>query len=132
MNNRSDHAVFLFGEAERGQLCTPLLFHSLEQLAATLGNPPQDSSGIDYAVQTLLYGRDLLFYRVEQEGYSISQYMQGLKLLQNREIRTSLSAICMPGVGQPEVIDAGISACAFYKSVLVLTPKDLYDYFTAN
>ena len=124
------HTVFLFGEAEKGDFCLPLACSSLPQLADTLGNPPGESKGILYAVQALLYGRDLLFFRVKEEGFSVQDYMKGLKLLQSKEISLPLSAICMPGMGDTIIIDATKAVCQQHKSFLIIDEKDLYDYLT--
>ncbi len=122
--------VFLFGEAEKGDFCTPLLLKSLPQLAETCGNPPAESLGILYAVQALLYERDLIYFRVKEEGFSVSDYMRGLKLLENQNLFHNLSAICMPGVGDAEIIDASCSVCSLHKSFLITSEKDLYDFLT--
>jgi len=124
------HTIFLFGEAEKGDFCLPLICHSLSQLADMLGNPPGESKGILYAVQALMCGRDLLFFRVKEEGFSTQDYMKGLKILQNREISHQLSAICMPGMGNATIIDATQTVCHLYKSFLIIEEKDLYDYLT--
>lgn len=126
------HTIFLFGEAEKGDFCTPLICKSLPQLADTLGNPPEESLGILYAVQALLYERELIFFRVKEEGFSTQDYMRGLKLLQNKEITPHLAAICMPGVGDVEIIDATNPVCSLHKSSLIITEKDLYDYLTSS
>ena len=122
--------IFLFGEAEKGEFCTPLLCKSLPQLAETFGNPPEESLGISYAVQALMYERELIFFRVKEEGFSIPDYMRGIHLLKNKEVFTQLSAICMPGVGDAEIIDATNPICSLYHSLLITTEKDLYDYLT--
>ncbi|MGE5196063.1 MAG: hypothetical protein ACM3JI_01885 [Anaerolineae bacterium] len=122
--------IFLFGEAEKGAFCTPFLCKSLPQLADTFGNPPEESEGIIYGVQTLLYERELIYFRVKEEGFSIQDYMRGLKLLEQKQITIEISAICMPGVGDSEIIDAGSTICSLYNSFLVITQKDLYDYLT--
>src|SRR5580704_11507653 len=93
------HTVFLFGEAERGDFCTPLLCKSLPQLAETFGNPPEESLGLIYAVQALMFERELIYFRVKEEGFSIADYMRGIRLLKNKETYHGLTAICMPGVG---------------------------------
>ncbi len=124
------HTIFLFGEAEKGDYCIPCLCQSLPQLSDLLGNPPGESKGILYAVQALMYGRDLLFFRVKEEGFSTQDYMKGLKLLQNQEVSHSLSAICMPGMGNATIIDATQAICYLYKSFLIIEEKDLYDYLT--
>lgn len=123
--------IFLFGEAEKGEFCTPLVCKSLPQLAETLGNPPEDSRGILYAVQTLLYDRELIFFRVKEEGFSTDDYMRGLKLLQDKKAFSPLSAICMPGVGDGQIIDASSPVCSLHRSCLIIDEKDLYDYLTS-
>lgn len=123
-------AVFLFGEAEKGEFCTPLYCRNLVSLLERLGNPPQESQGIYYAVQTLLYQRELVFFRVREEGFSADDYLCGMKLLKNQDIDYTFDAIYMPGVGNKEIIDAAIPICRDYKSLLVITEKDLYDYLT--
>lgn len=122
--------IFLFGEAERGEMCTPLYFKNLAHLAEKLGNPPPESMGIHYAVQTLMYKRDLIFFRVREEGFSQEDYMKGIRLLKARGIAHALDAIYMPGVGDDEIIEASSSLCQIYMSFLVITEKDLYDYLT--
>jgi hypothetical protein len=122
--------IFLFGEAEKGEFCTPLLCKSLPQLAETFGNPPEESLGIMYAVQALMYERELIFFRVKEEGFSVSDYMRGIHLLKNKDAFRELSAICMPGVGDAEIIDATNPICSLYRSFLITTEKDLYDYLT--
>lgn len=124
----SRRTVFLFGEAEKGEFCTPLLCRSLPQLVDTLGNPPEESLGILYAIQTLMYDRDLIFFRVKEEGFSTEDYLRGLKLLQQKLIQFELGAICMPGVGDKEIINATSPICHLHKSFLILNEKDLYDY----
>ena len=123
-------AIFLFGEAERGEFCTPLLCRSLPQLAETFGNPPGESLGILYAVQALMYDRELIFFRVKEEGYSVPDYMRGIRLLENKDTFHDLAAICMPGVGDAEIIDATSPICSLYRSLLITAEKDLYDYLT--
>ena len=120
--------ICLFGEAEKGDFGCPIFCRSLAHLADSLGNPPQESLGIFYAIQALLYQRELLFCRVREEGFSTKDYMQGLKHLQNQT--SKLQAIVIPGVGDTEIIEAALSTCSLYKSLLILTEKDLYDYLT--
>jgi len=120
--------VFLFGEAERGEFGVPLICGSLPELCDVLGNPPEESQGISYAVQTLLYRRDLMFCRVREEGFSVNDYMQGFKSLTTEKWVPQLQAIIIPGVGDKEIVEAATHVCDLYKSVLVLTEKDLYDY----
>ncbi len=120
--------VFLFGEAEKGEFCIPHLLRTLPQLAETYGNPPPDTLGILYAVQALMYERELIYFRVQEEGFSVSDYMRGMKLLEDRQRVPRLAAICMPGVGDAGIIEASSHLCLVHRSFLILTEKDLYDY----
>lgn len=124
--------VFLFGEAEKGEYCTPLVCRALPQLAEKLGNPPEESLGIHYAIQAMLYERELIYYRVQEEGFSTEDYFKGLKLLQNTDADLKISAICMPGVGDAEILDATLAVCKQHKSVLLLNEQDYYDFLTAS
>jgi hypothetical protein len=122
------HTVFLFGEAEKGDYCTPVLCKSLPQLIDMLGNPPEESEGIFYAIQALLYERDLIYFRVKEEGFSTQDYMRGLKILKKKEAFPELSAIALPGVGDTDILDAMQPVCHLYQSFLIVTQKDLYDF----
>jgi len=124
------NTIFLFGEAERGEYCKPIYCSSLSQLLDFCGQPPEGSEGIDYAVQALMHEQPLIFFRVEQEGYSTADYLQGLKLLYKQELEVPLCALCMPGVGDSMIIDATIPVCHLHRLFLILTEKDLYDYLT--
>jgi hypothetical protein len=124
------HTMFLFGEAEKGDLRTPIVCKSLPQLSDTLGNPPADSKGIFYAVQALLYKRDLIYFRVSEEGFSVGDYMHGIKILRNKELPHPIDVICLPGVGDTEIIESATHVCTLHNSILILDEKDLYDYLT--
>jgi hypothetical protein len=124
--------VAVFGEAEKGQMHTPLLFHSLPELVDKLGNPPLESQGLLFGIQTLLYDRKLLFFRVEEEGFSINDYLTGLLFLQNKQRVDNLSAICLPGVGDEEIIEETKNICLLHNGLLITTEKDLYDYLTTS
>jgi hypothetical protein len=123
--------IALFGEAEKGDYKTAYLCRSLEELANSFGNPPVHSRGLDYAVQALLYRCQLLFIRVREEGFSEQDYFAGVHLLKIQEAIPSIMAICMPGVGNGEIINAVIPICQRYNSILVISEADLYDYITS-
>lgn len=127
-----DHLIFLFGEAERGEFCTPLPCRNLAHLAQTLGHPPEESEGISCAVQALLYERKLIYFRVREEGFSLSDYMKGIAILETGRLGCQVSAIAMPGVGDAQIIDASQLFCMRYHSLLILSPQDLYDYLTVK
>ncbi len=123
-------AIFLFGEAEKGEFCLPYCCRSLEQLSDTFGHPPSESLGIFFAIQALLLQRDCIFFRVKEEGFSLDDYFRGLKLLEKESFLHPILAIALPGVGNEHLIQAIGGVCSQKKSSLILTEKDLYDYLT--
>lgn len=132
MGNINKKRIFLFGASEKGALCTPLRFDSLSHLAEDLGQAPEDSIGIDYAVQTLLLDRELIFFRVREEGFAKEDYLRGVKLLYNHGEKLKLCAICIPGVGDKEIIESLAPVSKRLRSILILSEKDLYDYLTGS
>ena len=122
--------IFLFGEAEKGELCIPFACRSLSELAETFGNPPGESLGLIYAVQALMYERELIYFRVREEGFSTADYMKGIKFLEKKERVEGLTAICMPGVGDAAILQATTPICSRHRTLLITTEKDLYDYLT--
>ncbi|MCI0381686.1 MAG: hypothetical protein L0207_01345 [Chlamydiae bacterium] len=126
------HRMFLFGEAEKGELCTPIFCQNLLELSETVGNPTKTSMGVFFAIQTLLFERDLFFFRVKEEGFSVEDYLQGIKILRNKKNFKPLSAICIPGVGNADLIHQITQICNLYQSCLILSEKDFYDYLTTR
>lgn len=124
--------VFLFGEAEKGEFGVPFPCRSLPHLLETAGNPPEESLGIRYAIQALLYERSLIFCRVKEEGFSTKDYIQGCSLIKKGPFGPYLQALFLPGVGNQEIIEAALDICSLYNSLLVLTEQDLYDYLTSK
>lgn len=127
---RKVYTVAMFGEAEKGKYRTAYFCNTLPQLAEYLGHPPSQSRGLYYAVQTLLFKYNLIFFRVEEEGFSYQDYFLGLKMLETEKLFSDLAAICLPGVGDVEIIDAATPICLEYNSIIVTTESDLYDYLT--
>lgn len=124
-------AIALFGEAEKGDFSSLHQISSVPQLADYLGNPPEDSQAILLGIQTLLFNHPLLFIRVREEGFSEADYMRGLKLLETQGQALSIQALCLPGVGNPEIIHASRSVCKLHQSLLLISEQDLYDYLTS-
>lgn len=124
--------IALFGEAEKGEFETGYLCHTLEQLVENLGNPPEFSRGLYYAIQTLLYKHDLLFFRVREEGFSFHDYLYGLQLLDKQEVIRNITALYIPGVGDSKIIQCMIPFCYSHHSILITTESDFYDYITDN
>ncbi|MEM7175890.1 MAG: hypothetical protein AAF443_08225 [Chlamydiota bacterium] len=123
--------IALFGEAEKGELASPFFIQSLIQLNEELGNPPEESRGIDFAVQFLLYECALIYVRVEEEGFSSHQYTKGINLLIEHAQAPPLAAICLPGVGNENIISATKPLCELYNTLIITTERDLYDYLTS-
>lgn len=126
------NAIALFGEAEKGEYKTAYFLESLSQLAEYLGHPPPQSFGLHCAVQALLYHRNILFFRVREEGYSFPDYLSGLHLLEIQDFSFHILAICLPGVGSGEIIHAMTPFCHSHHSVMIVNESDLYDYLTES
>ncbi len=124
--------IFLFGEAEKGEFGIPIFCNSLPQLFDLLGNPPEETLGIPYAIQSLYYKEELIFCRVKEEGFSLKDYIKGLSLIRKKPLKSPIQAILIPGVGDKKIIEAAVDVCSLYQSLLVLTEKDLYDYLTSS
>ena len=125
--------VAMFGEAERGEFQTAYYCKTLEQLCSFLGEPPsKDCQGLDFAIQALLFQRGVIYFRVHEEGFSIQDYLKGLNFLEQKDLFPTISAICLPGVGDSQIIEATNPVCSLHRSLLVLTEHDLYDYLTYN
>ncbi len=116
--------IALFGEAEKGQLDTVYFCPSLTILFERLGEPPLDTRGLYFAVQTLLYRLPVLFFRVREEGVSVEDYFFGLRLLRNLDFR----ALFMPGATESMLIEEGTNLCLERKSLLIVSESDFYDY----
>lgn len=125
------HTVAILGAAEKGMFKTPHILQDLPQLIDCLGNPPPESSGLYFAIQALLFERTLIYFRVEEEGFGEVDYFAGFRALELAKI-PMLNAICLPGVGDPKILDASRELCRLYKSVLITTPQDLHDYLTSG
>lgn len=122
--------IALFGEAEKGRLDQPHVISELPQLLDLLGHPPPESRGLFFAVQSLLYEREVVFFRVREEGYSLDDYLRGLSLLKDKKQFQKLHALCLPGVGDIDLLDATQEICSVRKACLLVSETDLYDYLT--
>ncbi|MCY3974539.1 MAG: hypothetical protein OXF02_03220 [Simkaniaceae bacterium] len=124
-------SVALFGEAERGGFAIPTPVKTLPELRERLGDPPKDSVGLFLAVQFLLFRYDLTYIRVEEEGFSRGDYLRGMEELMKEERTEPVKSICLPGVGDPRIIDSTAKVCGRRRCLIVTTERDLYDYLTA-
>ncbi|MBA3723026.1 MAG: hypothetical protein H0W88_11600 [Parachlamydiaceae bacterium] len=128
--NKEIFTIAIFGEAEKGDYQAAYYCQNLVQLDEYFGNPPQTSRGLYYAVQALLFKRNIIFFRVREEGYSPQDYFQGLILLKQQLLIPQVNAICTPGVGNKEIIDAVLPICSHYHSIMITNESDFYDYLT--
>jgi hypothetical protein len=126
------YTIALFGEAERGEFHTAYFCQNLEQLDEYFGNPPPNSKGLFYAVQALLFKRNLIFFRVMEEGFSLQDYLIGVRLLEQQRLIPQLDAICIPGVGDPAVLNVLQPVFQQYHSILISNEADFYDYLTST
>jgi hypothetical protein len=124
------YTIALFGEAEKGEYHSAYFCNELQQLVDYFGNAPVNSRGLHFAVQALIYHRNLLFFRVQEEGFSLQDYQFGVNLLLKQRIISKIAAIYMPGVGNREIIKAATSLCPIYHSIFITTETDFYDYIT--
>lgn len=121
----------LFGEAEKGKLCQGILCQTLPQLIDIFGHPPPSSQGITIAIQTLLYGSQLIYFRVREEGYSHDDYLTGIREIGQSDWISKIAAFAIPGVGDEQIISAIMPLCAVHHSLLITSQADLYDYLTS-
>lgn len=127
------HTIALFGESQKGKFQTAYFCKTLVQLSDLLGEPPSnDCQGLSFAIQALLFEMGVVYFRVHEEGFSTQDYIKGLNFLENKSKFPEITAICLPGVGNAEIIEASIPICSLHKSLLVLTERDLYDYLTGK
>ena len=125
--------IALFGEAEKGVMNTAYYCKSLRELFDYLGEPPSDTHGLFFAVQSILHGMPLIYFRVHEEGVSFDDYVVGMRQL--RDCTTAfirLQALFLPGVGSNNLIEEGLVLCRERKSLLIVTESDFYDYMTES
>lgn len=124
------YTIALFGEAEKGEFSIPYFCTNLAQLADDLGHPPGQSRGLFYAIQALLYQRQLIFFRVREEGFSLSDYLRGISILKKATNAPLISALYLPGVGDAKILDPLSPICEQHHSILITNEEDFYDYLT--
>lgn len=123
-------SIALFGEAEKGSFQEALVCNKVTELLEFYGNPPPESFGLHYAIQAIMYDYQLVFFRVEQEGFSKKDYFNGIKILSESPLIKTICAICTPGVGDHTIIDALMPLCFEYHQILITNEADLYDYLS--
>lgn len=122
--------VAVFGEAEKGSFESAYLCSSLTDLYNNFGHGRDSPSGISLAVQAIMQGYDILFFRVKEEGFFIDSYFFGLHFLNTQTSLTNIIALALPGVGDFNIIEASLALCRKLKSLLLFSDQDLYDFLT--
>ncbi len=121
--------IAIFGESKEGPLKTLLLLRSLPNIVEIIGNPTETGLGVHMAIQAMLFGREVLFYRIEEEGFQRENYAFGCKLLETHPRKDDLAAIALPGVGDSTILSLAQKIIPS-GTILLLTEKDLYDFTT--
>lgn len=129
---RKELTIALFGEAEKGEFVIPQFYTSIPRLLEGVGHPPGSSLGIHFAIKALMHEQKLLFFRVKEEGFSMSDYSEGFWMIKKQPLTFELGAICAPGLGDGELVDEVASICRKRGSVLILSQQDLYDYLFSS
>lgn len=119
--------IALFGEAEKGAFHKGTLCDSLPQLQSMYGDPPPGTLGLFFAVQSLMFQYKLIFFRVEEEGYSLIDYMIGFRSLSESDLMKHVLAIGLPGVGDLHLLRAAQPIVDDYHPLLLTTERDLQD-----
>ncbi|MBI5274783.1 MAG: hypothetical protein HY860_07020 [Chlamydiales bacterium] len=124
-----DLNIVLFGESEKGSFQHIIVIDSITKLCDVLGNPPGESLGIGFAVQTLLFRNKVFYKRVEEEGFHTKDYHLGLKLITDYE--EPIDGIYMPGVGDKDLIQEAQEFCNKRHALLLINDRDFYDFLTS-
>jgi len=124
------HTIAIFGESERGSLEKLSYLNSLPSLVENLGQATENGRGVHMAIQAIMYQRDLIFFKVSEEGFNLEEYLAGFHLLESKSSDLNLAAIALPGVGDRNIIDRALTICEIQKSFLIIKEQDLYDFMT--
>ncbi len=122
--------IAIFGAAEKGRFSYPYICCHLTHLFQTFGIAPKDTAGLSHAIQHILRGGETLFFRVEEEGFSVKDYLTGLRYLEKQKMAQPIDALYLPGVGIEEILKKASALCKERGWLLVVEEKDLFDYFT--
>jgi hypothetical protein len=123
--------VMVFGESTKGAFSRLHRPRTVEDLANLLGQPPEGSHGLYLATQTVLLEHELLFWRVDEEGFSPQDYWLGAKMLAElSDQRITIDAVGLPGVGDWSIIESMQRALRGHHPLLLMSARDVYDYLS--
>ncbi|MEL7431913.1 MAG: hypothetical protein AAGI90_05210 [Chlamydiota bacterium] len=120
--------IALFGAAEKGKLAYPYLCKELLDLFHILGSPPEDTRGLRLAMQTILRGGQVWYFRVEEEGFSERHYESGFRYLEKERAKAPIDALFLPGVSDYLLVESAKKVCRKRNCLLVFEEGDLFDY----
>lgn len=126
------NGIVLFGEAEKGEFGKGYCCFKLEELADIFGNPPDESLGLFYATQSLLYHHPLVYFRVPEEGFSKDHYVDGIQILGGSPWLEWIKAVCTPGLGDRATINSFLTFCTAHHQFLITNERDFFDYLMTN
>ncbi len=130
---RSRARVVVFGESTKGVCAHPYQPRDLVDLELLLGHPPEGSHGLYLATQTMLLEHELVFFRVDEEGYSPQDYWMGARVLSElNNRRVTIDAVGLPGVGDAEIIAAVERSLKGRVPLLFMNERDLYDFLSSD
>ena len=124
--------MLFLARRKKGNFQTGYLCSTLAELESRFGNPPAGTRGLYFAIQSLLFHYQLIFFRVEEEGFSLDDYKVGLRALAQSKLIHQVLAIGLPGVGDKSVIEAATPLIRVYHQILITSESDLYDLYTAS
>jgi hypothetical protein len=128
----TEPVVALFGAAQKGELKTAYYCKDVLQLFEHFGEPPEESEGLFFAIQALLYGKQLVYFRVREEGESVEDYLYGLDFLRDlHHPLIAIKALFLPGVASKELLEVSCKLCLSHQSLLIMNDRDFYDFLTA-
>lgn len=122
--------LFVFGESEKGPLCRPTFCKDPLDLFTYFGHQVSGTCGFDLAAQSLLLKRPCVFFRIREEGFSDLDYLRGLHILKSDWKTINISAIGVPGLGNPDLLDEIERLCKQRRSIILIEEKDLCDFLS--
>lgn len=117
-------SVAVFGQASKGETSNVYTINSHQELFCKIGDAPEGSKGIQYALEALDYGRRVYFIPVREEGCNSAEYYVALPRLFN----LGIDAVYIPGGGSFRLIEDLLQKL---KAVILISESDAYDYLTS-
>lgn len=120
--------IACFGQTSKGRFGQPYYLKNAKSILSILGKVPEDTLGMPFALEMLKAHKDILFFRVAEEGLSLDDYLRGLQFLKKNCIQKRLLGIYLSGCFDKEVVSLAVRICNWHKSILLATQKEMIDY----